>query len=138
VNNFDLAKQLLNEAEQITEEANRAFNRESWNLVIRRSQEVVELSLKGIIKAMGIEFPKQHDVGKVFARACQQKKIDISDEVIQQIKDISRSLAEERAPAFYMERQYTLQQAQEALASAKRVLQEAKKLASKLITQQDK
>ncbi len=64
----------------IMEEARRAFDNEAWNLVVRRSQEVVELSLKGLLKLMGVESPKSHDVGDTFAKICREKKIAIEGE----------------------------------------------------------
>jgi len=48
------------------------------------------------------------------------------------MRRISRQLAEERAPAFYFEKEYTQHQADEAFQSAGKVLEEAKKLAQKL------
>jgi HEPN domain-containing protein len=39
------------------------FDREAWSDVIRESQEVVELALKGILRGVGIDPPKWHDVG---------------------------------------------------------------------------
>ena len=48
------------------------------------------------------------------------------------MQQISRQLAEDRAPAFYIEKEYTQQQAEEALQSANKVLEEAKKLTRRL------
>lgn len=39
------------------------FDREAWSDVIRESQEVVELALKGILRGVGVDPPKWHDVG---------------------------------------------------------------------------
>ena len=36
---------------------------EDYSDVVREAQEIVELALKGILRQMGIEPPKQHDVG---------------------------------------------------------------------------
>ncbi len=58
MNNTDLNGRLIQEAQMIMEEARRAFNGKAWNLVVRRSQEVVELSLMGLLKLMGVESPK--------------------------------------------------------------------------------
>ena len=63
MNNSELNHRLLTEAELIMEEVKRAFYNRSWNLVVRRAQEVVELSLKSLLKLMGVEYPKTHDVG---------------------------------------------------------------------------
>lgn len=39
------------------------LQREAWSDVVRESQEIVELALKGILRAVGIDPPKWHDVG---------------------------------------------------------------------------
>jgi HEPN domain-containing protein len=56
--NYERGENLLNDAEIYYEEMQRMFEKGKWNIVVRRAQEVVELSLKGILKIMGIEFPK--------------------------------------------------------------------------------
>lgn len=132
MNNFDVNEKLFAEAELYREEMFRAYGREFWNVVIRHAQEVVELSLKGLLKTMGIEYPKSHDVSNVFEKACIQKGIDIDEELLQEIKNISFDLAEKRAPAFYMERDYTKQQAEEAMQSAEKVFAVANKLSENL------
>lgn len=38
------------------------FAAESWADVVRESQEVVELALKGLLRAVGVEPPRIHDV----------------------------------------------------------------------------
>ncbi|MFQ6040177.1 MAG: HEPN domain-containing protein [Candidatus Poribacteria bacterium] len=132
MNNYDVNEKLLNEAKEHYEEMQRAFKRNSWNRTIRRAQEVVELCLKGLLKAVGIEYPKVHDVSGVFARACIQKGIEIDSKRLQEIKAISSDLAEKRAPAFYMEIDYTKQQAEEAMQSAEKVFAVANKLSEDL------
>ena len=132
MNNTDLNGRLILEAQMIMEEAKRAFDSQAWNLVVRRSQEVVELSLKGLLKLMGVESPKIHDVGDTFAKICTEKKIAIESEKLTEMQRISRQLARDRAPAFYMEKEYTREQASQALRSAKRVLTEAEELTQRL------
>lgn len=111
MNNFQLGDRLLGEAEEYYEEMLRAYERRSWNVVVRRAQEVVELSLKGLIKMMGIEYPREHDVGGVFEGVCREKGIEIEIETLDQIKRTSSRLARERVPAFYMEELYNEEQA---------------------------
>jgi HEPN domain-containing protein len=53
--NHDSGAQLLQDAELYYEEMQRMFEKERWNIVVRRAQEVVELSLKGILKIMGMD-----------------------------------------------------------------------------------
>ena len=41
------------------------FEEESWADVVRESQEVVELALKGLLRSCGIEAPRLHDVSDI-------------------------------------------------------------------------
>jgi hypothetical protein len=132
VNNFELGNKLLNEAQEFYEEMLRAYERGSWNVVVRRAQEVVELSLKGLLKIMGIEYPKEHDVSDVFERACREKGIEVGIEALDQMKRISSRLARDSAPAFYMERFYSQEQAKEAKEGAELVLGVARELKGRL------
>ncbi len=132
MNNTDLNGRLILESQMIMEEARRAFNSEAWNLVVRRSQEVVELSLKGLLKLMGVESPKTHDVGDTFAKVCTDKKIAISSRKLAEMQRISHQLARDRAPAFYMEKEYSREQASQALQSAETVLTEAEEMTQRL------
>ena len=63
--NADMAKAYLLQAGEILEEAKELKRRGVWNLVVRRSQEVVELSLKSALRGIGIETQKMHDVGSL-------------------------------------------------------------------------
>lgn len=117
----------------IIEEARRAFDSEAWNLMVRRSQEVVELSLMGLLKLMGVESPKSHDVGGTFAKICTEKKIVIEAEKLAEMQRISHQLTRDRAPAFYVEKEYTQEQANLALQSAETVLTEAEEMTQRLL-----
>jgi HEPN domain-containing protein len=134
LNNFGLGNKLLNEAEEYYAEMLRAYERGSWNVVVRRAQEVVELSLKGLLKMIGIEYPKEHDVGDVFERACREKRIEVEVKTLDRIKQTSSRLARERAPAFYMDRLYSEEQAQEAKEGAEHVIGMARELKGKLLS----
>jgi HEPN domain-containing protein len=132
VNNFEAGDSLVREAREFLSEADRAFDRESWNIVVRRAQEVVELSLKGGPKMMGIEYPKEHDVGRVFAQACRTRNLSIGEPDLVNIMQISAWLARERQPAFYMERQYRRAEAVRAREGAQSVLALVERLAEQL------
>lgn len=128
MNNFEVGKKLLSEAEEYREELQHAFSKRLWNVVIRRAQEIVELSLKGLLKMMNVEYPKAHDVGEVFQTVCKKKKIAVDDKLLMEIKEISSRLAKKRAPAFYMEKTYSKTEAEEALSDGEKVIQLALKL----------
>jgi HEPN domain-containing protein len=121
VNNFEAGDLLLQEAREFLPELERAFERESWNVVVRRAQEIVELSLKGALKMMGIEYPKEHDVGEVFAQACVTRGLGLEEADLGAVREISARLARDRQPAFYMERRYSRDDAIRARHGAERV-----------------
>lgn len=99
---------------------------------MRRAQELVELSLKGLLKALGTEYPRLHDVGDAFVKAAAAKSVNINTQTLERIRDISSYLARDRAPAFYMEQEFTQEQAERAQADARFVLSFADELAERL------
>jgi hypothetical protein len=58
----EMARAHLRRAATVLREAERLYEDEAWNLVVRRSQEAVELALKGVLRSVGAEVPKVHDV----------------------------------------------------------------------------
>lgn len=68
--------------------------------VVREAQECVELLLKGLLRHIGIEIPKTHDVSHVLRANLQflpqqiQKSLD-------EVCNISRTLRKDRELAFY-------------------------------------
>ena len=53
-------------ASEYLQDMEASYARKSWNAVVRRAQEVVELSLKGVLSYLGVDFPKVHDPAAVF------------------------------------------------------------------------
>ena len=60
-----VAKSYLRQAKARLEDAKEAFLESNYPYAVRLSQECVELSLKAVLKAVGIEYPKIHDVSDV-------------------------------------------------------------------------
>ena len=60
-----IAKSYLRQAKARLKDAKEAFLESNFPYAVRLSQECVELSLKAILKAVGIEYPKVHDVSDV-------------------------------------------------------------------------
>ena len=58
------------------------FAEQSWADVVRESQEVVELALKGLLRAVGIEPPRIHDVSDVLMAETDRLKEDYALGVI--------------------------------------------------------
>lgn len=102
--NFKSSESLLKDAERHYKQLLQAYEEKWWNIVIRRAQEVVELSLKGVLKMECTEYPKVHDIGPVFVKIMKEKNIDIEKETYKKIEEISDYLAKERGPSFYGEK----------------------------------
>jgi len=98
--NEQMAVSAYNLASRILGEAKRYRDDGAWSLAIRRSQEVVELSLKGVLRFLGLEVPKVHDVGGFFRRYRDRLPPPLADN-IDRITRISRTLREEREISFH-------------------------------------
>lgn len=132
MNNFDTGETLLSMACEYYDEMLRAYGRGSWNIAMRRAQEVVEVSLKALLKMMGVEYPKSHDVGGIFGRVCVERGLKVESKKLTELRDVSSYLADERAPAFYLERIYDKKDADRAKTDAEKVLDFAKSFAKML------
>lgn len=124
--NREQGERLLNEAQWIFEkDLKSAIEDENHNIAIRRAQEVVELSLKGCLRILGIDYPKVHDAGFVFVKEAG-KKLQFDKNTLTEIERISKWLSEARAPSFYGERDFTSEDAKKAFDDAGFVLKEIK------------
>lgn len=74
--------------------------RRGYSDVVREAQECVELALKGLLRHIGVEPPKQHDVGAlvVGSRALLHPATHAS---LDRVAAISKRLRKEREFAFY-------------------------------------
>jgi HEPN domain-containing protein len=73
---------------------------QSWADVVRESQEVVELALKGLLLTCGIEPPRIHDVSGVLRAERARLPVALSESV-DELADASRELRRDRELAFY-------------------------------------
>ncbi len=125
--NWEVGRKFIQEAERILKrDAVGAYEEGSWNLSIRRSQEAVELALKGLLRMLGIDYPKHHDVGELLLQQVMDKFPAIKRDMLERIKDISKRLSRDRAPAFYFERVYSEDDARKAVTDARLVLRYVK------------
>ncbi|MEM2987099.1 MAG: HEPN domain-containing protein [Nitrososphaerota archaeon] len=136
MNTFAMAKAYIEDAERSYNEAKINFNEKAYHRCIRRAQECVELSLKGVLRLLSIEYPKSHDVSIVLDKIKKETSIpNWFQEKIEDLKRISVKLAMERGPAFYgderafipPEELYSKEDAEEALEMARYVLTIIKK-----------
>ena len=76
------------------------FAERSWADVVRESQEVVELALKGLLRVAGIEPPRIHDVSEVLTTEKSRLPLAIQQHV-EALAAGSRTLRRDRELAFY-------------------------------------
>lgn len=68
--------------------------------VVRESQEVVELALKGLLRIAGLDPPKEHDVSKFMGRE-RSRLPAVIVENLGDIRRMSKRLRRDRELAFY-------------------------------------
>lgn len=76
------------------------YEAESWADVVRESQEVVELALKGLLHGVGVDPPRVHDVADVLEAERDRLPPELTGEV-ERLAAASRSLRRDRELAFY-------------------------------------
>lgn len=98
--NRDLAADHLRRAEARLRALDVLFESRSWADVVRESQEVVELTLKGLLRASGVEPPRIHDVADVLLAERDRLPTALAPHV-ERLAGISRALRRDRELAFY-------------------------------------
>lgn len=82
------------------------FDGESWADVVRESQEAVELALKGLLRASGVEPPRVHDVSDVLLAERDRLPGAIGAR-LEKLAEASRTLRRDRELAFYGAEDFT-------------------------------
>jgi len=106
---------------------------EAYSDVVREAQELVELALKGILRQIGVEPPKQHDVGGLLVEFKDRLPSEVAAQA-EKMAAISKWLRKEREFAFYGDvdfiptEEYTRRDAERALRDARLVLEMAEKV----------
>jgi HEPN domain-containing protein len=101
---------------------------ESWADVVRESQEIVEITLKALLRASRVEVPRIHDVSAVLEQNLDLLPVAMRDR-IDELCEISRSLRRDRELAFYGSEDLTPSEfykrtdAETALGQASRVVE---------------
>lgn len=98
--NTELARDYLRRAKVRVDALDVLFDAESWADVVRESQEIVELALKGLLRSSGVEPPRIHDVSGILLaeRDRLPAKLDCD---VEWLADTSRQLRRDRELAFY-------------------------------------
>jgi HEPN domain-containing protein len=132
----DLARSYVWKAETRLDALEALLKRENYSDVVREAQETVELALKGMLRAVGVEPPKHHDVGKLLLAHAGRFEPGVSKE-LERAAEISRRLRKERELAFYGDvdfiptEEYTVEDARQALEEAKWIVRLARNALSR-------
>jgi len=98
--NRDLAADYVRRASIRLRAVDVLFEAASWADVVRESQEVVELALKGLLRSCAVEAPRIHDVSDVLIAERERLPAPLRDEVAR-MASVSRDLRRDRELAFY-------------------------------------
>ena len=131
--NITLAQSLIKKATDRLDILDLLVNKGAYSDVMREAQEIVELATKAMLRAVGIEPPKFHDVGDLLLEHRDKYPDDISKE-LEKIASISKRLRKERELSFYGDidfiptEEYTVDDSREAMGGANFVVTIATKL----------
>ena len=98
--NLDLAADYVRRAEVRLRALDVLFDACSWADVVRESQEIVELALKGLLRAFGVAPPRIHDVSEVLVAESSRLPETVRDQ-LESLTRVSKELRRDRELAFY-------------------------------------
>ena len=133
----EIARSHLRQARLILAEAERYQRDGVWHLAVRRSQESVELALKGLLRAAGLEVPHVHDVSAFLVEHSGRLPAALMPH-LDHLVSVSRRLRREREVSFYgdeesgaaPDRLYTAGDAEQAVSDARTVVELCERHAS--------
>jgi len=100
VRNTELARDYIRRAAVRLQAVEVLFQAESWADVVRESQEIVELALKALLRSVGVDPPRIHDLSAVLDGEAHRLPDDVRAE-LETLKRASRDLRRDRELAFY-------------------------------------
>ena len=98
--NVELAEDYLRRAQARLAALDVLFREQSWPDVVRESQEIVELALKGLLRRYGVDPPRIHDVSDVLLAERDRLPAELAREA-DVLAASSRHLRRDRELAFY-------------------------------------
>jgi HEPN domain-containing protein len=128
--NLSLAKSYLDKTQKRLKILGMLLEEDAYSDVVREAQEIVELALKGMLRQIGIEPPKWHDVGPLILEYRTRFPDEVSSQA-ERLAEISAWLRKEREFAFYGDidfiptERYSKDDAQRAIDDAKFTIQMA-------------
>jgi HEPN domain-containing protein len=129
--NKTLAEDYLIRSEKRLNAIDTLFRDSSWPDVVRESQEVVELTLKAVLRKIHVEVPRIHDVSSIL----QDHKAKFPKKARSQLDalcKISKELRRDRELAFYGSEDltpsefYTKEDAERARDQARKLVKEVR------------
>jgi len=134
-----MARAYMRQASERLRHAKEALEERNHPYVVRQCQEAVELLLKAVLRLVGIEPPKWHDVGPTLRKEANRFPQWFRN-LVPRLARISRKLRREREPSMYGDEEsgappdelYDEEDAREALANATEVFQAVSKLFTEL------
>jgi HEPN domain-containing protein len=100
VNSASLAESYLAKAASRLKILPVLLDEDAFSDVVREAQELVELALKGMLRQVGVDPPKWHDVGGVLLEHAERFPSSARGE-LDRLADISSWLRKEREFSFY-------------------------------------
>jgi len=131
VTNLTLARSYLLKAWKRLKILPVLMEEEAYSDVVREAQEIVELALKGMLRHVGIEPPKWHDVGPLVVEQRDRWPRGVQ-ELCDELAETSRWLRKEREFSFYGEidfipsEQYVAADAERAMTEARQAVTAAR------------
>lgn len=95
-----MALDYIKRARRCLKEAQNALADDDSPMAVRRGQECVELGLKAVLRRLGVEYPKKHDVSDALEYIAGQVPTWFAAR-IPAFAALSSKLARERGPAMY-------------------------------------
>jgi HEPN domain-containing protein len=100
MHNSDLARDYVQRAVIRLRALEVLHDAESWADVVRESQEIIELVLKGLLRACGVDPPRIHDVSEILL-AERARLPNALDAHVERMAAVSRRMRRDRELAFY-------------------------------------
>lgn len=125
--NLTLAQSYLVKAQKRLKALAVLLAEEAYSDVVREAQEIVELALKGMLRAVGVDPPRWHDVGGTLLEVADRFAAEVRL-TLPELATISRRLRREREFAFCGDEdfiptaEYSREHGQQAFADAERVV----------------
>ena len=105
--------------------------KKAYSDVVREAQEIVELALKGMLRQVGVEPPKWHDVGNLLVKK-QERFQAAAAQRVARIAAASKWLRGERELSFYGDvdfiptEEYTITEGRRAITEARFAVETAR------------